>query len=163
MNSERLRIMLSSHPSESFSQPYSGSKRVARYRRTIVPDKNQVTVCISQDNFVPYADEGESNTHRDRLVKDCRAGKFDYIVTRSLTQFAPAWDETKRLIRELKELNPPVGIFFETEMISTLDDRFDLWLATMETLAEMESREKSRRMIMGIRPTFQLNQEDSNA
>lgn len=163
MNSERLRILQSSHPSESFSQPYIGSKRVARYRRTIVPDKNQVTVCISQDNSIPYADERESNTHRDRLVEDCRAGKFDYIVTRSLTQFAPAWDDAKRLIRELKELNPPVGIFFETEMISTLDDRFDLWLAMMETLAEMESREKSRRMIMGIRLTSQLNQEDSNA
>lgn len=155
--------MLSSHPSESFSQPYSGSKRVARYRRTIVPDKNQVTVCISQDNFVPYADEGESNTHRDRLVEDCRAGKLDYIVTRSLTQFAPAWDDAKRLIRELKELNPPVGIFFETEMISTLDDHFDMWLATMETLAEMESEEKSRRMALRTCPSAQLNQEDSNA
>jgi DNA invertase Pin-like site-specific DNA recombinase len=163
MDRERIREILRRLEDEIPSPPFDSSARAARYVRTFVPDPNQVIAWLPHDGCPLYVDERTTNASRDRLIEDCRASKFDYIVTRSLTQFAPVWDEAKRLIRELKELNPPVGIFFETEMISTLDDRFDLWLATMETLAEMESREKSRRMIMGIRPTFQLNQEDSNA
>ena len=163
MDRERIRELLRRLEDEVPSPPFDSSARAARYVRTSVPDPNQVTVWLPHDGHPRYVDDRTTNASRDRLIEDCRAGKFDYIVTRSLTQLAPALDDAKRLIGEPKELNPPVGIFFETEMISTLDDRFDLWLAKLETIAEMESKEKSRRMTLRILPSALLNQEDSDA
>ncbi|MEI8129784.1 MAG: recombinase family protein, partial [bacterium] len=74
-----------------------------------------------------YADEGISGTslkHRDEFVKminDCKAGKIDLIVTKSVSRFARNVVDCVDYARELKQLQSPVGIFFETENIHTLD------------------------------------------
>ena len=71
-----------------------------------------------------YADEGISGTNtkkRDdfnRMIEDCRAGKIDLIITKSISRFARNTLDCLNYVRELKELG--VGIRFEKENIDTL-------------------------------------------
>ena len=76
-----------------------------------------------------YADEGISGTslqHRDafkRLMRDCDARKVDMIITKSVSRFARNIVDYIDNARHLRALNPPIGIFFETESIYTLKAR----------------------------------------
>ena len=72
-----------------------------------------------------YADRGISGTslkHRDdfnRMIADCEAGKVDLIVTKAVTRFARNVVDAISTVRKLKQLNPPVGVYFETERINS--------------------------------------------
>ena len=61
-----------------------------------------------------YADEGISGTNtkkRDefnRMIADCRAGKIDMIITKSISRFARNTLDCLKYIRQLKEKNIPV-------------------------------------------------------
>ena len=76
-----------------------------------------------------YADEGISGTNtkkRDdfnRMIADCRTGKIDLIITKSISRFARNTLDCLNYVRELKELG--VGIRFEKENIDTLDGKGD--------------------------------------
>ena len=76
-----------------------------------------------------YADEGISGTslqHRDafkKMIEDCEAGKIDLIITKSVSRFARNVVDCIRYVRELSSLRPPVGVFFETEHLNTLDPK----------------------------------------
>ena len=64
-----------------------------------------------------YADEGISGTNtkkRDefnRMIADCRAGKIDMIITKSISRFARNTLDCLNYVRELKDLG--IGIIFE--------------------------------------------------
>lgn len=72
-----------------------------------------------------YADEGISGTNtkkRDEfnhMIADCRAGKIDMIIIKSISRFARNTLDCLNYVRELKELG--IGIIFEKENINTLD------------------------------------------
>lgn len=82
-----------------------------------------------------YADEGISGTslqHRDafkRLMRDCDARKVDMIITKSVSRFARNIVDCIDNARHLRALNPPIGIFFETESIYTLKEDYEMSLA----------------------------------
>ena len=71
-----------------------------------------------------YADEGISGTNtkkRDefnRMIADCRAGKIDMIITKSISRFARNTLDCLNYMRELKDLG--IGIIFEKEDFYTL-------------------------------------------
>lgn len=81
------------------------------------------------------ADEGISGTslkHRDaflKMIQDCKAGKLDMILTKSVSRFARNIVDCIYYQRELKSLNPPVGILFETEGIYTLNANSEMSLS----------------------------------
>ena len=68
--------------------------------------------------FAPIgnADEGISGTslaHRDefnRMISDCRAGKIDIIITKSVSRFARNVVDCISIVRMLTELPHPVTI-----------------------------------------------------
>lgn len=97
-----------------------------------------------------YADEGISGTslaHRDafnRMISDCKAGKIDVIITKSVSRFARNILICIGITRELAELSPPVGVFFEMESIFSLKDDSQMALAFQATMAQEESHVKSR-------------------
>ena len=107
-----------------------------------------------------YADEGISGTqinHREglqRLLDDCRAGKIDYIITKSISRFARNIVDCLNMIEELRNLNPPVGVIFETDHIDTLGGNDSLLLSILASLAEAESRNKSEIMNWSIENRF---------
>ena len=108
-------------PQEDFYSE-STTKRVAVYARVSTDDprqtssyelqKNHYTDMVSRrpdwDLVEIYADEGISGTslqHRDafvRMIADCKAGKVDLIVTKSVSRFARNIIDCIGYVRELK-------------------------------------------------------------
>ena len=75
-----------------------------------------------------YADEGISGTstkHRDefnRMITECKAGKLDLLITKSVSRFARNVVDFLGMVRMLSERNPPIGVFFEAENIFSLNE-----------------------------------------
>lgn len=109
-----------------------------------------------------YADEGISATNtkkRDefkRMIADCRAGKIDMIITKSISRFARNTLDCLNYVRELKELG--IGIIFEKENINTLDAKGEVLLTILSSLAQDESRSISENSTWGIRRRFEKGQ-----
>ena len=146
-------------------------QRVAVYARVSTDDERQTTSFelqkIYYEDFVRsrenwtlvhiYADEGISGTskyHRDdfnRMLDDCRAGKIDLIITKNVSRFARNLVDTIQIVRELAEMKSPVGVFFESEAIFTLNDDSQMALSFIATMAEEESHTRSRSMETSLR------------
>ncbi len=147
--------------------------RVAAYCRVSTGDESQQTSYTNQRAFYSevirsrpgwsfagiYADEARSGTNRiyrkefNRMIEDAKAGKIDYIITKSISRFARNTVDTLECVRQLKQLSPPVGIVFEKENIDTLNAAGELILTILSALAQDESRSLSDN----IRWTFQKN------
>ena len=115
--------------------------RVAAYCRVSTGEESQQTSYATQKEFYTrlirereewefagiYADEALSGTSRSKRVRfnemmqDAAAGKLDYIITKSISRFARNTLDTLNCVRQLRRLDPPVGIYFEKENIDTLD------------------------------------------
>ena len=106
-----------------------------------------------------YADEGISGTNtkkRDefnRMIADCRAGKIDMIITKSISRFARNTLDCLNYVRELKDLG--IGTIFEKENINTLDAKGEVLLTILSLLAQDESRSISENCTWGIRRRFE--------
>lgn len=104
-----------------------------------------------------YADEGISGTslaHRDefnRMIADCSAGKIDMIVTKSVSRFSRNITDCIGIVRSLAEQKHPVGVFFETECIFSLNDDSQMALSFQATMAQEESHVRSRSMETSLR------------
>ena len=104
-----------------------------------------------------YADEGISGTslkHRDefnKMIADCRAGKINMIITKSVSRFARNVEDFIGTVRNLAELKPRVGVFFESEAIFSLNDDSQMALTFQATMAEEESHTRSRSMETSLR------------
>ena len=104
-----------------------------------------------------YADEGISGTslaHRDefnQMISDCRAGKIDMIITKSVSRFARNVVDCISMVRMLAELSNPVGVFFESECIFSLKDDSQMALSFQATMAQEESHIRSRSMETSLR------------
>ena len=107
-----------------------------------------------------YADEGISGTslkNRDsfnEMIEACRHGEYDLIITKSVSRFARNLVDCISLIRELKRLTPPVGVFFETDNLYTLSENSELMLSFLATFAQEESVKKSEAMNWSIHERF---------
>lgn len=146
-------------------------QRVAIYVRVSTDDVRQTTSFELQkkyyEDFVEkhpnwtlvkiYADEGISGTslaHRNefnKMIADCRAGKIDLIITKSVSRFARNIMICIGMVRELAEMRPPVGVFFESEAIFSLNDDSQMALSFQATMAEEESHTRSRSMETSLR------------
>ena len=99
-----------------------------------------------------YADEGISGTslkNRDAfndMIEACRHGEYDLIVTKSVSRFARNLVDCVSLIRMLRGLTPPVGVFFETDNLYTLAENTEFMLSFLATFAQEESVKKSESM-----------------
>ena len=101
-----------------------------------------------------YADDGISGTNtkkRDefnRMIEDCKAGKIDMILTKSISRFSRNTVDCLRYTRELKTLN--IAVFFEKENINTLDAKGEVLMTIMAALAQQESESLSANVRLGI-------------
>ena len=150
------------------------TKRVAVYARVSTDNVQQTSSYELQKNYYEdqvkrhpnwtlvgiYPDEGISGTslqHRakfNQMIADCRAGKIDLIITKSVSRFARNIVDCISLVRELASLNPPVGVFFESENIFTLKDNTEMSLSFVATMAQEESHIKSTIMNASIEMRF---------
>ncbi|QUH21509.1 recombinase family protein [Alkaliphilus sp. B6464] len=107
-----------------------------------------------------YADEGVSGTSTRgrinflRMVDDCYSGKIDLILTKSISRFARNTLDCLDTIRRLRLLRPPVGVFFESENLNTLESKNEFTLGVMSLVAQGESEQKSAAITWSIIERF---------
>lgn len=107
-----------------------------------------------------FADQGISGTslkNRDQfneMIEACRRGEYDLILTKSVSRFARNLVDCISLIRMLKGLTPPVGVFFETDNLYTLGENTEFMLSFLATFAQEESVKKSESMNWSLQQRF---------
>ena len=148
----------------------TADKTVAVYARVSTKSTEQVSSIENQTKYYTekvektpnwnmyriYSDEGKSGTSTKRrvefrqMIEDATKGHFDIILCASVSRFARNVSNCIEEVRRLKNYNPnhPVGVYFETENIYTLDPESSQALSVHAMLAEWESDNKSRRMIL---------------
>lgn len=149
-------------------------RRVAAYVRVSTDNDEQTSSYELQKNYYTdyikaqpgwefvgiYDDEGISGTslaHRkgmQQLIEDCKAGKIDLILTKSIARFARNIVDCLSVIETLKNLDPPVGVKFEADNIYTLDSNGRMILTILASVAEEESHSKSIIMNWSIDRRF---------
>ncbi len=99
-----------------------------------------------------FADEGISGTsvlHREHfleMIEKCKAGEIDLIITKQVSRFARNVLDSLNYIFMLRKLNPPVGVYFETEKLNTLDRSSDMVITVLSLVAQSESEQKSNSL-----------------
>ena len=99
-----------------------------------------------------FADEGISGTsvlHREHfleMIEKCKAGEIDLIITKQVSRFARNVLDSLNYIYMLRKLNPPVGVYFETEKLNTLDRSSDMVITVLSLVAQSESEQKSNSL-----------------
>ena len=105
-----------------------------------------------------YADEGITGTVAKkrpgfmRMIEDCRKGKIDMIVTKSVSRFSRNNLDCLMYVRELKQLGIP--IIFEKEGINTIQVSSELLLTLFGALSQAESESISMNVKLGIRQSL---------
>lgn len=145
-------------------------KNVAVYARVSTKSTEQVSSIENQTKYYTekvektpnwtltdiYSDEGKSGTSMtkrtefQRMMKDAKDKSMDLIICASVSRFARNVSDCVEQVRTLRTMNPqhPVGVYFETEDIYTLDPDCDQMFKMHAMLADWESANKSRRMIL---------------
>ena len=112
--------------------------------------------------FVPgYIDEGLSGIstkkrkHFNEMIADAKEGLFDLIITKEISRFARNTLDSLQYTRELLGLG--VGVFFQNDNISTLDEDAELRLTIMSSIAQDELRKLSSRVKFGHQQAIKSN------
>lgn len=106
-----------------------------------------------------YYEEGVSGTKKEirpelkRMLSDCRRGKIDLILTKSISRFARNTADCLEMVRELTGMG--VNIYFEKENIHTGSMESEFLLTILASLAEEESHNISGNEKWAIQKRFE--------
>lgn len=105
-----------------------------------------------------YADEAVSGTkdareNFRRMLSDCRAGKIDMVITKSISRFARNTVTLLETVRELKTMG--VDVYFEEQNIHSLSADGELMLTILASYAQEESRSVSENQKWRIKKNFE--------
>ena len=105
-----------------------------------------------------YVDDGISGTivsrpAFQRMMEDARAGKIDYIITKSITRFARNTILLLESIRELKTLG--INVEFENDHINTMSRQGELLISLLAMHAEEQSKSASDNKRWQIKRYFE--------
>ena len=105
-----------------------------------------------------YSDEAITGTKEARagfqqMLNDCRSGKIDLIITKSVSRFARNTVTLLEAVRELRGLG--IDVFFEEQNIHTMSADGELLLTILAGYAEEESRTVSENMRWRVRKNFE--------
>jgi len=105
-----------------------------------------------------YSDEAKTGTkeNRDgflRLVADCRDGRINMVITKSISRFARNTVTLLETVREFKLLG--VDVYFEEQNIHTMSADGELMLSILASYAQEESLSASENQKWRIRKGFE--------
>ena len=143
--------------------------RVAAYCRVSTDDEEQLSSYENQRDYYTdkimnepgwtmvdvFADEGKTGTstcsRKDflRMIRQCRQGKIDMILTKSVSRFARNTVDTLNFTRELRNLGIPV--IFEEQNINSIYPESEVLITLYGAFAQSESENTSSRVTWGIR------------
>lgn len=143
--------------------------RVAAYCRVSTDDEEQLTSYEAQKNYYTdkimtnkewtmagiFADEGITGTsaHKRpeflRMIRQCKQGKIDIVLTKSISRFARNTVDCLNYVRALKELG--IAVIFEKENMNTLEIDSEILITMLGAFAQSESESISANVRWGIR------------
>lgn len=100
--------------------------------------------------FYDFGITGTKTNVRDglqALMYECRIGRIDYVLTKSVSRFSRNTTDCLELVRELLSYNVP--IYFEKEKLDTGSMETELVLAILSSLAQEESASISKNVKWG--------------
>ena len=106
-----------------------------------------------------YADEGITGTEMakrkelNRLLRDCKSGKIDRIIVKSVSRFARHTEELVATLRMLKELD--VSVYFEEQDIDTEKLNMEM----IVTFSGLAAQKESEAISGNLRWSFQKRME----
>ena len=108
-----------------------------------------------------YADEAKTGTKDSReqfqqLLADCKAGKIDHILTKSISRMARNTVTLLETVRELKAMG--ISVYFEEQNIDTGTDDGELMLSILASYAQEESLSASENQKWRVRQNFENGQ-----
>ena len=83
-----------------------------------------------------------------RMLDDCRKGKLDLILTKSISRFARDTVDLLTVIRELRALE--IGVLFDLEMMSTTEPDSEFISTIIEAYAQAENKSRSANIRTGL-------------
>lgn len=95
------------------------------------------------------------------LMYECRIGRIDYVLTKSVSRFSRNTTDCLSLVRELLSYNIP--IYFEKENLDTSSMESEVLLTIMASLAQQESESLSQNVKLGVQYRFQQGKVMVNA
>ena len=122
--------------SDSKDQLHSYAAQIRNYTEEIAQHDGWELVDV-------YADEGLTGTRMDqrddfnRMMRDCRKGKVDRILVKSVSRFARNTRDCLSALRELSAMG--VSVRFEKENIDTKTLTTELMVSVSGSLAQQES------------------------
>ena len=105
-----------------------------------------------------FADEGKTGTsackRKDflRMIRQCRQGKIDMILAKSVSRFARNTVDTLSYTRELRSLGIPV--IFEEQNINSIHPESEFLITIHGAFAQSESEDTSSRVRWGIQQSM---------
>lgn len=106
-----------------------------------------------------FYDFGISGTKADArdglqaLLYECRIGRIDYILTKSISRFSRNTTDCLSLVRELLDMN--ISIYFEKENIDTSSMESELVLSILSSMAQDESKSISENNKWAVKKRFE--------
>lgn len=128
---------------DSEDQKNSFAAQNAYYTALITGKENWTLVDI-------YADEGITGTSAkkrpdfQRLLSDCRKGKIDKVLVKSISRFARNTTDCLEAVRELKALG--ISVVFEEQSIDTRVVSGEMLTAVLASCAQAESESISKNV-----------------
>ena len=157
---------------EFASVPTPKPKRVAAYARVSLGNDEMLHSLAAQVSYYNkwihthpgwvfagvYADEAISGAKANRkefnqMLTDCRNGKIDMIVTKSVSRFARNTIVLLETVRELKSIG--VNVFFEEQNIDTGSSEGEFMLTLLASFAQEELVSVSENQKWKIRKMFE--------
>lgn len=136
---------------------HSLSAQVSYYNNLIQKNPEWIFAGVYADKAIT----GTTTAKRDelnRLLADCKAGKIDIVLVKSISRFARNTVDTLQMVRDLKEIG--VDVRFEREHISSLSKDGEFMLTILASYAQEESRSISENVRWGIRKRFEQGQQN---
>ena len=136
---------------EKEEQEDSFERQVTHYKTLITAKPEWELVDI-------YADPGITGTRAEkrpnfmRMISDCRAGKIQKVLVKSISRFARNTVDALQYIRELKDLG--ISVYFESENIDTLTPGGEVLITILAAMAEQESRTMSSNIKWSYQKRF---------
>ena len=158
--------------------PLPKRKRVAAYARVSLDKDAMLHSLAAQVSYYKgliqrkpeweyagvYADEGLTGTKENRpefqrLLADCRAGKIDMVIVKSISRLARNTVTMLATVRELKRLG--IDVLFEKENIHSMSGDGELMLSILASFAQEESLSVSENCKWRIRKNFAAGESNS--
>ena len=130
---------------------HSLSAQVSHYSKLIQNHEGWLYVGVYTDEAITGTKEQREGFQR--LMDDCRAGKIDLVITKSISRFARNTVTLLEAVRELKLLG--IGILFEEQNINTLTADGELMITILASYAQEESLSASENQKWRIKKNFE--------